>query len=240
VNKSPVSTAMSEPSAGLRIDDLHVRFSRARIIKGLSLTVAPGEIVGLAGRNGAGKTTTLRAISGLTHRSSGTIELDGQPVPSRPDAVARRGISHVPEGRGIFPDLTVDENIRLGQVRSSTGADELRGALEEAFPAVVRLRAQKAGRLSGGEQQMVALFRGLVSKPRILLVDEMSLGLSPRALLTAIETLTMIGRVHGVGVLVVDQNSRMLHEHCDRIYLLTEGRGEIWDDISNIASAYFE
>jgi branched-chain amino acid transport system ATP-binding protein len=226
--------------AGLRLSDLHVRFSHARIIKGLSLTVAPGEIVGMAGRNGAGKTTTLRAISGLTHRSSGTVELDGRSVPTRPEAVARRGISHVPEGRGIFPDLTVDENIRLGQIGASSSSSDLRGALEEAFPAVVRLRNQKAGRLSGGEQQMVALFRGLISKPRILLVDEMSLGLSPRALLTAIETLAMLGRTHGVGVLVVDQNSRMLHEHCDRVYLLTEGHGEIWDDASNIASAYFD
>jgi branched-chain amino acid transport system ATP-binding protein len=231
---------MNEPNAGLRIEDLHVRFSRARIIRGLSLAVAPGEIVGLAGRNGAGKTTTLRAVSGLTHRTSGSIELDGRALPSRPDAVARRGVSHVPEGRGIFPDLTVDENIRLGQIRASAEADGLRGPLEEAFPAVVRLRNQKAGRLSGGEQQMVALFRGLVSKPRILLVDEMSLGLSPRALLTAIETVAMLGRAHDVGVLVVDQNSRMLHDHCDRVYLLNDGRGEIWDDTSNIASAYFD
>jgi branched-chain amino acid transport system ATP-binding protein len=230
---------MSE-GEGLRIDDLHVRFSGARVLQGLSLTVGPGEIVGLAGRNGAGKTTTLRAISGLAGRASGVIELDGRPVPSRPDAVARRGIGHVPEGRGIFPDLTVEENIRLGQTRPTPASSDLRGALEAAFPAVVRLREQKAGRLSGGEQQMVALFRGLVSKPRILLVDEMSLGLSPRALLTAIETLTMLGRTHGVGVLVVDQNSRMLHEHCDRVYLLNAGRVEVWDDISNIASAYFE
>jgi len=225
---------------GLRVEGLHVRFSSARVIQGLSLTVAPGEIVGLAGRNGAGKTTTLRAISGLVTRAAGTVELDGRPLPSRPDAVARRGIGHVPEGRGIFPDLTVEQNIRLGQPRGISAASGLRDALEQAFPAVGRLSNQKAGRLSGGEQQMLALFRGLVSKPRILLVDEMSLGLSPRALLTAIEALTLLGRRHGVGVLVVDQNSRMLHEHCDRVYLLNEGKVVVWDDISNIESVYFE
>ncbi len=226
--------------AGLRITDLRVRFGRARVIDGLSLAVGPGEIVGLAGRNGAGKTTTLRAISGLAARSGGRIEVDGVPVPQRPEAVARFGIAHVPEGRGIFPDLSVDENIRLGLVRSHGDIAALRASLEDAFPAVARLRGQKAGRLSGGEQQMVALFRGLISKPRLLLVDEMSLGLSPRALLTAIESLVALGRRHRIGVLVVDQNSRMLHEHCDRVYLLNDGRVQLWDDATNIASAYFE
>jgi len=238
--------AASEPSAGaagppgLRVDALQVRFSSARVIDGLSLTVAPGEIVGLAGRNGAGKTTTLRAISGVAARSGGVIELDGARLPSRPESVARAGVAHVPEGRGIFSDLTVDENIRLGLVRSGAADRTLRRALEEAFPAVVRLRDQKAGRLSGGEQQMVALFRGLIGSPRVLLVDEMSLGLSPRSLLTAIEALAALGRAHGIGVLVVDQNSRMLHEHCDRVYLLAGGRVRLWDDTSDIASAYFE
>jgi branched-chain amino acid transport system ATP-binding protein len=222
------------------VEGLHVRFGRARILTGLSLTVSPGEIVGLAGRNGAGKTTTLRAISGLVSRAAGVVELNGVPVPSRSDAVARLGLGHVPEGRGIFPDLTVNENIRLGQVRGAPPDEALAAALREAFPAVVRLGNQKAGRLSGGEQQMLALFRGLVSKPSILLVDEMSLGLWPRALLTAIETLVALGRAHGVGILVVDQNSRMLHEHCDRVYLLNGGRVEIWNDASDVASAYFE
>jgi branched-chain amino acid transport system ATP-binding protein len=239
-------TAVTERSAGqvatqgLRVEGLTVRFSGARVLDGLSLTVAPGEIVGLAGRNGAGKTTTLRSISGLAVRSAGTIELDGAPLPSRPESVARAGVAHVPEGRGIFPDLTVDENVRLGLVRSLPSEQTLRGALEDAFPAVVRLKDQKAGRLSGGEQQMVALFRGLIGNPRVLLVDEMSLGLSPRSLRTAIEALVALGRSHGTGVLVVDQNSRMLHEHCDRVYLLREGRVRLWDDASNIASAYFE
>lgn len=227
-------------TAGLHITDLRVRFGSARVIDGLSLVVAPGEIVGLAGRNGAGKTTTLRAISGLATRSGGRIELDGTRVPQRPESVARFGISHVPEGRGIFPDLTVEENIRLGLVRSHGEVAQLRASLEDAFPVVARLRTQKAGRLSGGEQQMTALFRGLISKPRVLLVDEMSLGLSPRALLTAIEALSALGRRHQIGVLVVDQNSRMLHDHCDRVYLLNDGRVRLWDDATNIASAYFE
>jgi branched-chain amino acid transport system ATP-binding protein len=237
---SQEGTRREQAGAGLSIEDLHVRFSGARVLDGLSLAVAPGEIVGLAGRNGAGKTTTLRAVSGLAARSRGVISLDGVPLPARPEAVARAGVAHVPEGRGIFADLTVEENIRLGIVRKVPAERALRGALEEAFPAVVRLRDQKAGRLSGGEQQMVALFRGLIGSPRVLLVDEMSLGLSPRALRTAIEALAALGRAHGIGVLVVDQNSRMLHEHCDRVHLLGDGRVRLWEDASDIASAYFE
>lgn len=227
-------------TSGLRVDDLYVRISGARIIEGLSLDVPNGEIVGLAGRNGAGKTTTLRAISGLTNRSRGTVALDDAPLPSRPEGVARRGVAHIPEGRGIFPDLTVDENIRLGALARSGRDGALRRRLEEAFPAVARLRDQKAGRLSGGEQQMVALVRGLVSRPKILLVDEMSLGLSPRAFRTAIESLVTLGRAEGIGMLIVDQNSRMLDEHCDRILLLRDGRVEDWDPASDTSSAYFE
>lgn len=226
--------------AELRIEDLFVRISRARIIEGLNLSLRAGEVVGLAGRNGAGKTTVLRTISGLVRKSRGSITFDGMPLPSSPEAVARRGVAHVPEGRGIFPDLTVDENIRLGLVHKSSQTPMLRAALEEQFPAVARLRNQKAGRLSGGEQQMLALVRGLVSHPKVLLVDEMSLGLSPRALRIAIESLVAIGRSQGIGMLVVDQNSRMLHEYCDRVYLLRDGRVERWADTSTIASAYFE
>ena len=224
----------------LNIEDLYVRISGARIISGLSLRVEPGEIVGLAGRNGAGKTTTLRAISGMVSRTGGSISLGGVRLPSRPEGVARAGVSHVPEGRGIFPDLTVDENIRLGVLGKSGGTRELRRTLEETFPAVARLREQKAGRLSGGEQQMLALVRGLVSHPKFLLVDEMSLGLSPRALRTAIEALVSLGRSQGIGVLIVDQNSRTLHEYCDRVYLLSDGKVEPWTDPTTIASAYFE
>jgi branched-chain amino acid transport system ATP-binding protein len=224
----------------LVVEDLFVKISGARIIEGLSLSVSPGEIVGLAGRNGAGKTTTLRAISGLTHRTRGKVSLAGVALPAAPEGVARRGVSHVPEGRGIFPDLTVDENVRLGMVGRSARNPSIRRTLEEAFPAVARLRDHKAGQLSGGEQQMLVLVRGLVSRPRILLVDEMSLGLSPRALRTAIETLVAFGRSEGIGMLIVDQNSRMLEQHCDRMFLLKDGRVEPWTEASDLASAYFE
>lgn len=224
----------------LRLKDVHVSFGRARVLQGFDLTVDPGEIVGLAGRNGAGKTTTLRAISGLVRTGQGEVSLGGERLPASPERVARMGIAHVPEGRGIFPDLTVDQNIRLGLVRTSGDTAAMRTTLEEQFPAVGRLTQQKAGRLSGGEQQMLALVRGLVSRPKFLLVDEMSLGLSPRALRTAIETLARIGRSQGIGILIVDQNSRMLHENCDKVYLLKDGRAELWTDISNIDSVYFE
>ncbi len=224
---------------GLVVEDLYVRIARARIIEGLSLSVGEGEIVGLAGRNGAGKTTTLRAISGVESRR-GNISLDGVTLPDKPEAVARMGVAHVPEGRGIFPDLTVDENIRLGLIAGGRGDAALQEHLESAFPAVVGLRKQKAGRLSGGEQQMVALFRGLASRPKILLVDEMSLGLSPRALKSAIEALVAIGRSERIGMLIVDQNSRMLSEHCDRMYLLKDGKAVAWDEAADLTSAYFE
>lgn len=224
---------------GLRVQDLYVRISGARIVEGLSLSVEPGQIVGLAGRNGAGKTTTLRAISGAVSRTGGTVELDGRRLATRPELVARAGIAHVPEGRGIFPDLTVDQNIRLGTVRKVGDTKSLRGTLDEAFPVVARLKEQRAGRLSGGEQQMVALYRGLVSQPRILMVDEMSLGLSPRALSTAIEILARVGRDQGIGILVVDQNSKMLFDHCDLMHVLLDGRAQATNDPGELMSAYF-
>ena len=224
----------------LVFNDVYVSFGRARVLEGLSLTVGAGEIVGLAGRNGAGKTTTLRAVSGLVPLGKGTITLGGKPLPRSPESVARRGVAHVPEGRGIFPDLTVDQNIRLGVLGKASDTASIRATLEEKFPAIARLRGQRAGRLSGGEQQMLALVRGLVSHPQFLLVDEMSLGLSPRALSTAIESLVTIGKSQNIGMLIVDQNSRMLHENCDRVYLLRDGKAEVWADSSNIESVYFE
>jgi branched-chain amino acid transport system permease protein len=227
-------------AAGLVVEDLSVQISGARIIEGLSLSVGKGEIVGLAGRNGAGKTTTLRAISALESRGRGRITLAGVPLPNSPDAVARMGVSHVPEGRGIFADLTVEENIRLGLVGRGEPDPVLRRRLEAAFPALEKLKHQKAGRLSGGEQQMIALYRGLISRPRILLVDEMSLGLSPRVLKMAMELMATIGRSEGIGVLVVDQNVRMLSEYCDRMYLLKDGRVGPWAEAVDLASAYFE
>ncbi len=222
----------------LQLEDLYVKISGARIIEGLTLHVGPGEIVGLAGRNGAGKTTTLRAISGLVGRTGGAVRLGGRALPAQPERVALAGVSHVPEGRGIFGDLTVGENIRLGR-RAAQADGSLLRRLEARFPAVERLRHEKAGRLSGGEQQMVALVRGLVSGPKILLVDEMSLGLSPRALTTAIESLVEIGGSEGIGVLVVDQNSTMLSTYCDRVYLLRDGRAEVWDGSGAASSSYF-
>ena len=137
---------------GLVVEDLYVRISRARIIEGLSLSVGEGEIVGLAGRNGAGKTTTLRAISGVESRR-GAIVLDGVALPCKPEVVARMGVVHVPEGRGIFPDLTVNENIRLGLIAGGRGDAALREHLESVFPAVVELGNQKAGRLSGANSR---------------------------------------------------------------------------------------
>jgi branched-chain amino acid transport system ATP-binding protein len=239
-DRPPAPEPAPAAEGGLIIDGLHVRISGARIIEGLSLTVGKGEIVGLAGRNGAGKTTTLRAISALENRSRGTVSLNGTPLPSSPESVARMGVAHVPEGRGIFPDLTVEENIRLGMVGRAAPDPSLQRRLEDAFPVVAKLKRQKAGRLSGGEQQMIALYRGLIASPSILLVDEMSLGLSPRALTTAIDLLASIGRAEGIGVLVVDQNVRALSDYCDRMYLLKDGSVEPMRESADLDSAYFE
>ncbi|HZU18935.1 MAG TPA: ATP-binding cassette domain-containing protein, partial [Candidatus Dormibacteraeota bacterium] len=167
--------------SGLEVRGLRAGYGRTVILTGVDLEVRPGEVVGLAGRNGAGKTTTLRAISGMLPRRAGELSFDGVPLPAGPRGVARLGVVHVPEGRGMLRGLTVEENLVFGA--AAVGRPHGHAERERVlafFPALGRMLDRKAGLLSGGEQQMLAIARGLMAQPRLLMVDELSLGLAPR------------------------------------------------------------
>src|SRR5215831_7878895 len=205
----------------LELEDVAARYGAVQALRGVSLEVAEGEIVAVLGANGAGKTTTLRAISG-TVRRSGSIRLAGKQLRGGPESAARAGVAHVPEGRGTFSELSVLENLRLGAYtrRGSVTAEIDRVA--EWFPWLVERGGQQAGTLSGGEQQMLALARALMVRPRLLLLDEPSLGLAPR--LTR-EIFDVIARINaeGVTVLLVEQNARRALALASRAYVLETG-----------------
>ena len=212
----------------LELKDVHARYGPIRALHGVSLTVDEGEVVALLGANGAGKTTTLRSISSMT-RTSGDIVFDGRGIARRsPEFAARLGIAHVPEGRGLFPELTVWENLRMGAVGPGRG----RGArLEEEakrvvgyFPWIDRRRDQPAATLSGGEQQMLALGRALVSRPRLLMLDEPSLGLAPTVVGELFAIVHRLNEEEGLTVLVVEQNATIALDVSSRAYVLEVGR----------------
>jgi branched-chain amino acid transport system ATP-binding protein len=200
------------------------RYGPVQALHDVSLTVSEGEIVAVLGANGAGKTTTLRAISGLVSRT-GTIELDGRPLKGGPEAAARAGIAHVPEGRGTFVDLTVTENLLLGAyVRRDR---EVRSDLERIFslfPWMAERGRQRAGTLSGGEQQMLALGRALMARPRLLLLDEPSLGLAPLVVREFFRTVRELNEREGLTVLLVEQDARIAFAISSRAYVLEVGR----------------
>lgn len=224
--------------AELRLNDVRVSFGAVQVLRGISLTVGEGEIVGLAGPNGAGKTTTLRAISGLPERK-GEITLDGEPLSGAPDVVARLGVVHVPERRRLFPSLTVLENLRFGAMAVDRDASQPRiDEILTHFPLLRDRLPIQAGLLSGGEQQMVAIARGLMAAPRLLMIDEASLGLSPRAAYDIVTSLVSICRALGMSMLIVDENVRMLGAISDRLYLVNEGRTqEVIDSGEGVDSA---
>ena len=210
----------------LELKDVRARYGPIRALHGVSLTVDEGEVVALLGANGAGKTTTLRAVSG-TVRTGGEIVFQGRPIARRrPEAVARLGVAHVPEGRGLFSELTVWENLRMGAYRRA----ERRRLREDAekilgyFPWMERRRDQSAGTLSGGEQQMLALARGLVSRPRLLLLDEPSLGLAPTIVRELFGIVQRLNQEEGLTVLVVEQNATIALETAARAYVLEVGK----------------
>ena len=209
----------------LELRSVEARYGPIKALHGVSLTVADGEIVALLGANGAGKTTTLRAVSG-TVRHSGEIVFEGKQIArGKPDAVARAGIAHVPEGRGLFTQLSVWENLRMGAyVRG-----ERRTLREEAprvfkyFPWLERRRDQQAGTLSGGEQQMLALARALVGRPRLLMLDEPSLGLAPTVVQEIFRIVKELNADDGLTVLVVEQNANVALDLAHRVYVLESG-----------------
>jgi branched-chain amino acid transport system ATP-binding protein len=211
----------------LEISDLSVFYGEIEALRGIGLEVAAGEVVTLLGANGAGKSTTLRAISGLVSPASGEIVFDGRSIASLgPEAIVRRGISHVPEGRRIFPGLTALENIMLGASNRKGHARELRQqaeALFDLFPDIRKFAGALGWTLSGGQQQMVAVARGLMAQPRLLLLDEPSLGLAPVIVQNVFKIIGEIAR-RGTTVLLVEQNARMGLAVADRGYVLETGR----------------
>ena len=209
----------------LEIDGLHCRYGKVSAVRDLTLEVKQGELVTLIGANGAGKTTTLKAISGLLAPAAGRIVFDGEDITgAAPRTILARGIAHCPEGRHIFPDMTVQENLDMGcYLRKEPGgiARDLE-RLFERFPVLAERRRQMAGTLSGGEQQMLAISRALMSRPKLILFDEPSLGLAPNLIETIFEIVSEI-RAQGVTVLMVEQNAYAALELCDRCYLLESG-----------------
>jgi branched-chain amino acid transport system ATP-binding protein len=208
----------------LAVEKLSVRYGAVEAVRGLSLEVKPGEIVGLIGPNGAGKSSTLHAIMGAVPISGGDVRLDGRSlVGRRPEDVARRGIALVPEGRRIFGELTVEENLRLGLAarrRGRNGAGLARAY--DLFPILREFRSRQAGVLSGGQQQQLAIGRALAADPDVLLLDEPSLGLAPRIVDVVFEALAQI-RDSGLGVLLVEQRAQRTVALADRSHVLANG-----------------
>ena len=210
----------------LEIKDLHVHYDKIEAIKGISVVVNEGEIVTLIGANGAGKTTTLKTISGLRKVSSGAIMFDGQDI-SKVPAHERvdLGISQAPEGRGIFPGMTVLENLEMGKFHRKNRKAEMNEDLDNIYTLFPRLKersSQAGGTLSGGEQQMLAIGRALMSRPKLLLLDEPSMGLAPQMIANIFRIITQINK-QGVTILLVEQNAQQALTHAHRAYVLETG-----------------
>jgi branched-chain amino acid transport system ATP-binding protein len=210
----------------LELKDLEVSYGNIRALQGVSLTVADGELVTLIGSNGAGKSTTLKTISGLLRPKAGALTYHGQPIGHLPPhQIVSLGISHCPEGRRLFATLSVAENLRLGSVlrhdRAAIQSDVER--MYDLFPILKQRDRQAAGTLSGGEQQMLAISRALMSRPKLLLLDEPSLGLAPILVRAIFDTIRQLKR-DGTTILLVEQNARLALDVADRAYVMETGR----------------
>ena len=211
-------------TALLTLDGVEARYGPVQALRGISLEVPEGQIVAVLGANGAGKTTTLRAISG-TVRRSGTITFAGKPLRGGPEAVARAGIAHVPEGRGTFTELSVVENLKLGgYVRRDRDLRTDIDRISEWFPWITQRANQPAGTLSGGEQQMLAVARALMARPRLLMLDEPSLGLAPMIVREIFRIVRELNARDGLTVLVVEQDARIALDTASSAYVLEVGR----------------
>ncbi|MGN6245566.1 MAG: ABC transporter ATP-binding protein [Motilibacteraceae bacterium] len=229
----------------LRLEKVVAGYRRLQILHGIDLEVDEGEIVALIGANGAGKTTTLRAVSGLIEVSGGSITFDGQRIDgSRPDRIVRRGLVHVPQDRGLFGRLSVLENLTMGAYTRDRG--EIDASLEqvfELFPILDERRGQRADTMSGGQQQMLAIGRALMAKPRLLTLDEPSIGLAPNLVTQVLEAVTRV-RDTGVTVLIVEQNAAHTLRISDRAYVLesgaiaVQGKGKDLVDDQRVRTAY--
>ncbi len=222
----------------LELRDLHVNYDKVHVLKGVTLRIEDGECVTLLGANGAGKSTMINAICGLVPPASGSIMLDGKEIAHIPAYdVVRLGISQVPEGRQIFASMTVMDNLRLGAYTRFTGASkktvaEDMGKIFQMFPRLKERKGQLAGTMSGGEQQMLAIGRALMSRPKILLLDEPSLGLAPIVVQFIFETVSRLRQESHLSVLMVEQNARAALQIAERGYILETGR-IIMEDVSS-------
>jgi branched-chain amino acid transport system ATP-binding protein len=234
-------------SAALVIDRLSVSYGAVRAVRELSLEVKPGEIVGLIGANGAGKSSTLHAVMGVVPAAGGEVRLgDRELLGRRSEDVSRAGIALVPEGRRIFAELTVEENLRLGLAgrRSNRNTAGVLERVYELFPIVREFRGRQAGALSGGQQQQLAIARGLVAEPDVLLLDEPSLGLAPRVVDAVFEALAAI-RDRGLAVLLVEQRAQRTVALADRSHVLANGEVRLTlgpqdaADTDKLVAAYF-
>ncbi|MDX2760991.1 ABC transporter ATP-binding protein [Streptomyces europaeiscabiei] len=224
MNVSPPS-----PSDVVEVRDLVVRYGAATALDSVSLRVAPGEMVALVGPNGAGKSTLVNTLTGILTPASGSVEV-------------RARIAQVPEGRQMFGDLTVDDNLRLGAWQLSGRGRSRRKQRDtswvyELLPDLVRVRDRKAGGLSGGQQQMVAVGRALMSRPEVLVIDELSLGLAPLIVADLAEHLTELNREQGTAVVLIEQNARLALDLCSRAYVLEAGRIAAEGDSANLAAS---
>ncbi len=215
------------PAEALQVEDVHAAYERVEVLRGVSLSVPSGSVRALLGPNGAGKSTTLRVISGRMRPTSGHVLVDGEEVVGlSPEKLARRGICSVPEGRGIFPNLTVAENVRMWTYRGGLRRSDVEGIVFDRFPVLAARRRQMAATLSGGEQQMLAMSRALSTNPKLLLLDEISMGLAPRIVQELYEVVAQIA-AEGFAILVVEQFAQTALEVADWAYVMTQGRVEM-------------
>jgi branched-chain amino acid transport system ATP-binding protein len=222
----------------LTVDNLSAGYGPVRALDDVSLTAGRGEITAVLGANGAGKTTLLRTISGLVRARSGTVTLDGRPLTGvSTEDLPGLGLAHVPEGRGVLAELTVEENLRLGALgaRRKASAGDLR-RIYELFPALAERRTRLAHVLSGGERQMLVIGRALLSRPKVLLLDEPSLGLAPRIVVQIFELLRGLVRDDGLTVVLVEQNARSALSIADHGVVLNLGKVVVRDDATTLAA----